>query len=313
MRQYLLILALMTATGGCIHEPPDSTVDDASDTSSPIDHGTDGAVTDSGTDATIGRDVGDGGDGGTEAGNDQGTDLGADVSIGRVPGAMVLYQFDEGSGAVVRDRSGVSPPLDLEAKNPDALKWNDEGLTLLGEGTALRTTDSTAKIHDACVDSGALTVEAWITPASTEGDGPDRLLTYSEDYAAVNFMLGHGGQNLAPEYVFRLRTVDSRADGGPWAAAEPAATVVPSHVVFTFGGGTMRTYRDGHEVGLAFRDANQSHDGMLDWQTGYALSVGDVNQSDGAGRRWLGTLHLIAVYCRELTAEEVSTNFNVSY
>jgi hypothetical protein len=54
-------------------------------------------------------------------------------------GPLVLYLFDEGGGAQVRDRSGVAPALDLDVEATSRVTW------LPGAGCASTTSPASAR------------------------------------------------------------------------------------------------------------------------------------------------------------------------
>lgn len=74
------------------------------------------------------------------------SDAGEDAPSGRITaGLAVLYTFREGSGAVVKDVSGLAPQHTLIAQDANAAAWNQEGLTF--SGTHARTRGAGVAVH----------------------------------------------------------------------------------------------------------------------------------------------------------------------
>ena len=57
----------------------------------------------------------------------------ASRSIPLAEGLLALYLFNEGSGTVVHDVSGLGTPMDLTIGRPDKTEWLPDGLRILGE------------------------------------------------------------------------------------------------------------------------------------------------------------------------------------
>ena len=217
-------------------------------------------------------------------------------------GLILLYAFDEGSGATVADQSGVAPSHDLTIADPGNVTWSANHLTI-DSATALSTAGAASKVATRAKASGELTIEAWINPANFTQTGPARIITMSVDPLLRNFMLGQETSTYATRF---------RADGEvDWANGSPTAfttagtaTTALTHVVYTHrSDGAEMIYVDGVE------DQPFTHTGELTtWDATYPIVVANEATND---RAWLGELHLIAVYDRALGAGEVEQNFMV--
>ena len=247
---------------------------------------------------------GTGGSAGT-AGTGGGSGTGGQGGTGGMPsdrvtdGLIVLYDFDEGSGSTVIDRSGVAPVLDLTIEDPGNVTWSGDHLTI-DAGTTLRTAGEATKVFSRVVPKNQLTVEAWVRPATLVGVGtpPDRILTMSPSSSQRNFLLGQD----EGQYAARFRT-EGENNGNPTVYTSPAsASTALTHVVFTHDS-------DGNEVlyvdGTADMTATRVGD-TATWDSSFPLIV--ANEASG-GREWLGELHLIAIYDRALSPVEVGRNF----
>ena len=213
-------------------------------------------------------------------------------------GLVVLYTFEEGSGTVVRDVSGVAPPLDLTIDDPSAVTWLPGALSINASTIAASSAPAT-KIIDACVASNELSLEAWVEPADLVQSGPARMITLSANTSYRNFTLGQD----ADQWVLRVRTTTGDTNGGPNLYDGPG-TVTTSlvHVVSVrTAGGIAAMYVNGVETGTLARDGDFSG-----WDPTFRFAVANELTMD---RTWLGRMHLVAVYCRALTAAEVRQNF----
>ncbi|MBN2306142.1 MAG: hypothetical protein JXQ72_16785 [Anaerolineae bacterium] len=216
---------------------------------------------------------------------------------------QALYTFDEGSGSIVRDVSGVGAPLNLAISNPSGVRWTSQGLTVTNP-TIIASSTSANKIVSACRETDEITIEAWIKPANTTQDGPARIVTLSEDPYLRNFTLGQAADTGAADfYEARLRTSTHTTNGKP-ALVSPAGSLdtTLSHVVYTRdASGTARLYVDGVLTVIGTVDGNLSN-----WDAEYRLALAN---EFGGNRVWLGDYYLVAIYNRALSRNEINQNF----
>jgi hypothetical protein len=217
-------------------------------------------------------------------------------------GPIAAYTFLEGNGARAGDVSGVEPAAPLEIENPAAggFAWTPEGLELSG---ALARSGPAQKVHGACTASGAITIEAWLTPSVAAQGGPARVFTYSTgDVNQRNFTIGIGSTNSqapASRYLVRFGTTNNV--NFEIASEAQAVTTTRQHVVGTFAGGMIRVWVDGTSR------AESGGGGTLQWRTDAILAVGgEPGRTDRAFR---GALSYAAVFCRELDATEIAARF----
>jgi len=228
----------------------------------------------------------------------------------RVRDALVaLYRFDEGDGGVAHDVSGVAPIADLTVDEPDALEWLDGGGVRFSDRAMFASSGPVTKLVDACVSSNEISVEAWISPSTTDQIGPARIVTLSGDTSTRDFTLGQdGSQESWPPpggtlYSFRLRTTTTTENGTP-PAETARGTVVADlmHVLYTRAhDGAAKIYIDGVERATHGVDGDFSA-----WASDFRIALGDEFTRD---RPWLGTYHLVALYSRALSPDEVVRNF----
>lgn len=223
---------------------------------------------------------------------------------GRVSdGLIVLYDFDEGAGVAVHDVSDVSPAMDLEIEDPNHVSWLQSGGLRVDQPTIIESYAPATKLMDAAMASDELTVEAWILPDNLTQDGPARIVSLTDNPVdPSNFMLGQGRWGSQDPEV-----IDARC---PLNTHLPSTQTPPgslelelTHVVFTrdLPTATNRIYLNGAQLASSLRVGDFS-----DWDPSYHLNVVNDQTRD---RPWLGTIYLVAIYDRDLSAAEVLQNF----
>ncbi len=221
---------------------------------------------------------------------------------GRVTqGLQTLHVFKEGSGTMVRDIAALNPPLPF-ALPASGAAWVEGGLALQ-EPTILETAQPPARLFNALRASNELTVEAWLKAAVEDQPGLARIVTFSGGPAIRNFTLGQRGK----QFYAAVRTDTTNQNAGDKALAGGAVT--PSsltHVVITrTASGVLRLFVNGVEA------AQRSLPGAFsNWVSTHRLALGnEVGESAGTDRAWSGEYHLVAIYDRALSAEDVQQNF----
>jgi hypothetical protein len=223
----------------------------------------------------------------------------------RAEDPSLLYLFDEGDGAVVRDQSGREPAFDLTIAAPGNVDWQP-GSLILDAPTLISRPDPPSRLIDDLQRSNAVTVEAWIHPADAVVDGPRRILTLSEGTDGQTLVMGQGGDvptDFRDVYLLRLRTTDVQHIQGKPAIETDLGTArtVLTHLVYVReASGQVRAYIDGAKVLETFRGGDFSV-----WNTSHRLGIGNERTGD---RQFRGVLHLIAVYDRALSDAEVAQN-----
>ncbi len=228
----------------------------------------------------------------------------ASPPVGRVSAGLVaLYTFDEGAGDIVHDVAGRQPALDLRIDDPAATRWRAGGLEVLAPAR-IASTGPASGITAAARATNEVTVEAWISPAELEQEGPARVVSLSLDALHRNVTLGHGlwGEQPRKVYDVRLRTTATDENGSD-SLTTPAGAVRagPQHVVFTRAAdGQRRIYVDGRVAAAGVLAGDLSG-----WDERYRLILANEATAD---RPWLGTFDLVAIYGRALNPAEVAQN-----
>ncbi|MFQ5631036.1 MAG: LamG-like jellyroll fold domain-containing protein, partial [bacterium] len=231
--------------------------------------------------------------------------VGSKIGGGRVMnGQIALYTFEEAGGNKIKDVSGVGAPLDLIISNEAATKWITGGLAI-NASTIVATANAATKIIDACKNSREITLEAWIKPATTSQWGPARIVSLSRNIWNTNVTIGQGiSQNQSALYDVRLRTSSTNNVGTPSLnTPQGSLDTQLTHVIYSRdASGLAKIYKNNNQ------QASKSISGNLsNWNAGYNLALANELTGD---RPWLGEFHLVAIYDRALSANEVSQNFN---
>lgn len=276
--------------------PPDATTDDGGGTT-----GNDGG---SETDATA-EAAGDAGQADAPTDVDlrdaAPPDAGVDAGPPRVTsGLLALYTFKEGAGAIIHDKSAALPALDLTVGLPANTTWAATGLRI-DAATVILSSVPANKVSGGIALSNQLTLEAWITPGS--------LTTLATSGRIIDC-----GPNSAPGQTnFDLAQVGSNYGGSLklGAGTTPITPAIPVTLLRTH----FVLMRDAAGAWTAFINGASTATGTLpgtfanSWDTTTALLA--LGNSAGSARPFIGTLHLVAVYGRALTAAEVQQNYNV--
>jgi len=216
---------------------------------------------------------------------------------------QLLYKFAGVAGqTTVADVSQVGTPFDLTIADPAQVTWDGGGMTFVGPTVAANPNPLT-KVMDGCMASNTISLEAWVKNATIETNG--RILSSAINADTHNFALKQ--QN--DYYEMRLRTSDNNVNGNdPYLAASPVgtATQIDQHIVVTRTTiGVTNFYVDG---------VKQSPDSVPgnfgNWDLTYGIAVGNEPSLD---RPWLGTVYLLAVYCKELSQAEITQNYTDGY
>ncbi len=230
------------------------------------------------------------------------------VSDRILEGLQAIYDFREGTGTTIRDRSGLQPALDLTLVSGALERLPGRGIGLR-QGSLLATAAPATRLSREIQQTQALTVEAWVKPAQVApAQTPARIVTLSTDINQRNFTLGQSNN----QYVMRLRTTTTGLNG-----TEPVVeggSVNPNqltHLVYTRDrAGNAVLYVNGQR-----QQRGQISGNLSNWNETYRLALGNELTGDGqrpaqeGQRPWLGEYHLVALYNRALSAEEVAHNF----
>lgn len=153
------------------------------------------------------------------------------------------------------------------------------------------------ELRAACQSTGELTLAAAITPGRSEQIGPARIITFSSNALARNFMLGQDHDAL----VFDLRT--KREGGNATVRLGKLVAGKIQHVLLTYTPGTLACYVDGKPVAVA-AEIQGDFSGWGEHQ----LVFGD----EYTGKfNWSGRLEAVAIYNRAVTAQDAARHYEL--
>ena len=209
-------------------------------------------------------------------------------------GLLALYEFDETEGSVVNDSAGAGRPLNLKIEKPNRVQRED-GRLEIKNGTLIKSDGPAAKINKSVRRRSAFTMEAWLTPAKLDQKGPARILTISGNSSNRNVTLGQEGDQI----VVRFRSTKTSSNGLPSLdSRKKSLRTERTHVAYVWNPrGEAQLYLNGK------REAKKMIGGKAsNWDEAYRLAMGD---EVSGGRPWLGSYHLVAVYGKALSADEI--------
>jgi hypothetical protein len=207
---------------------------------------------------------------------------------------QVRYDFNEGSGSTVNDTSGVGAPYNLSISAPGAVSWLPGALSV-NSAVVISSLSAATKVINAARATNAVTVEAWVAADNLTQTGPARIVSINKNSSQANIVFGQSGN--------RYETQTSTAAGTRTQQTPVnSASLSLKHVVYTRNSsGLTVTYIDGVPV------ISQTATGALsNWDTSFRLALANAI---GAGKPWVGDLHLVAIYGQSLTANQVRQNF----
>ncbi len=215
-------------------------------------------------------------------------------------GLLALYLFREGAGAAVRDVSGAGEPLDLQIEVPAGAAWKPRGLAIQSR-SLIASPGPPAKILQVCRKSREITLEAWVTPTKAQADYEGCIVGLGSDEPQRNFLLAQGSRN----HGFNLWAgwIRTGAGGGmPLVAPPRSAEARLTHLAYARAAtGVERLYVNGLE-----RAARVAPGDFAGWDDTLRLCLADETAT--GERMWTGEYHLVAVYGRALTPQEVVRN-----
>ena len=214
-------------------------------------------------------------------------------------GLIALFDFEKVDG-FVKDASGLQPQPRFKFDPSDSI-IHKNGTLEFKKNSLLKSDEITPRIAAAIIRSGELTFEAWIHPANVTQKGPARILTYSRNSNDRSFTIGQNGNR----FEFRVRSTKTSNNGIPslFSSAGSAKTEL-THLAYTRDRtGRTRIYVNGELDIETFAEGD-----LTNWTADFQLGIG--NELDG-NRPWLGKIHLLAIYQRDLLPHEVRTHFEL--
>ncbi|MDH5570606.1 MAG: LamG domain-containing protein [Gammaproteobacteria bacterium] len=217
---------------------------------------------------------------------------------------IALYEFQHlGADNIAYDTSGIEPALNLNLSGN--INWlPNYGIEIIS-GKAQGHTQPSKKLHDLIKATGEYSVEAWLVPANVTQEGPARIISYSANANERNFTLGQTLYNY--NYLHRSTTTDTNGEPDlSTADADEVLQATLQHVVMTFDPiNGRRIYVNGKFTG----DVDPSSAGNInDWDDSFALILGNEASNN---RQWKGSIRMLAIHNRAMTASQIQQNFDV--
>ena len=230
------------------------------------------------------------------------TPLCADAPAGRVSeGLLVLYDFASTEGDVVAERSGVGEPLDLEIEDLETVQRSPGRLGVLGSAI-VKSPGRADKIANTVRITEEITLETWFRADEAGSKAPATLMAIAPKSDQLDFVLSQQGDR----FDMRFRTTRTGTTGLPAMRFEAeGADGALTHLVYTRDRtGRARVFVNGRKVTETTETGS-----MAGWERfPFVLA----NELDGKSP-WRGELYLVAVYARDLLAEEVAQNFEAGH
>ncbi len=212
-------------------------------------------------------------------------------------GLVSLYDFNEQSGNILHDVSGVGTAADLHLSG-DYI-WTGDGSVQFAGGIA-QSANPVTKLKNQIAGGDDMTFELWFATDDVTQYGPKRLMTYSANTGERNFTVGQEDNKLD----LRLRHGGTSTNGLPSSQANYSLDNDVHHFVASVeSNGNVRFYLDGS---LVDTDQISSND-FSSWSNAYKFALGNELTMD---RAWYGRIYLAAIYNRDLNANEVIQNYN---
>ncbi len=225
---------------------------------------------------------------------------------------IAQYEFKTGDGFTAYDTSGIEPALNLTLSGNvswvggwgiqiGASYMDEDTMVTIPNGKAQGTTAASSKLHSLITATGEYAIEAWVVPGNvTQEDA--RIVTYSGSSTERNFALGQTLYNY--DYLHRSSTTDQN-QAFSTADADERLQATLQHVVLTFDPVNGRQI---YVNGQLTDDMDGDAPGLLsDWDEGFALVLG--NETD-RNSLWQGTLRMVAIHNRALSAEQIAQNYD---
>jgi glucose/arabinose dehydrogenase len=209
-----------------------------------------------------------------------------------LPGLVAAYNFNEGAGSMLTDRSGLSHTGTISGA-----AWTTQGkygsaLTFDGIDDWVTVADR----NDLDFTTG-MTIEAWVFPTAL-GSGTWRNVVIKERSGGETYNLYANSDTDSP----KLYVVRSAAPGVPLDAAGTSQLPlnVWTHLAATYNGSTVRLYVNGTQVGT------RAVAGPLLTSTG-VLRLGG---NSVWGEYFAGRIDEVRLYNRALSAAEIQSDLN---
>ena len=219
-----------------------------------------------------------------DAAGNLGTSSAVSVTVGNaVAGLVAAYSFNEGSGAVLNDRSGRGHTGTISGAT-----WSTEGR--FGGALSFDGVNDWVTVNDsAALDlTTGMTLEAWVRPASLT---TVRMVVLKERTGGLAYALASSDTSAAVGYI---RTTSDQTVTAP----SPLVLTTWTHVAVTYDGSTLRLFVNGAQV------SSRAVSGAVTTSSG-VLRIGG---SSLGGVYFSGLVDEVRIYNRALTPGEIQAD-----
>jgi glucose/arabinose dehydrogenase/PKD repeat protein len=199
-------------------------------------------------------------------------------------GPVAAYGFEEASGKFVKDLSGNGNDGILEGPARAAGRFG-AGLTFNGVDNWVTVTNSASLQL-----SNAMTLEAWVKPASVTGDWRDIIYKGEDVYYLEATTTSGGTPGTGGTFAVDPLFADNQLQTGVW-----------THLASTYDGTSLRLFVDGVEV------ANRAQGGTIESSSNPLRLGGD----EFFGQFFEGMIDEVRIYNRALAQNEIQTDMNL--
>jgi len=229
-------------------------------------------------------------------------DVPPDMATGRVkPGLIGFWTFDDPPGSMfLADTSGAGTTVPIEVYNQGGIPapMIANGNLVANVPVRLYTAENSRLAADA-VSGGGATLEIWVMPRTNfqgASGEPAFIVGLAANVASRDIALLQDGD----KWVGLARTTGA-LDGSPrLVSSSSASSTAMTHLVLTASPSQRILYVD--SVPQVMGTAGP----LTGWDLTYPLALLDEYQH---ARQWTGTVALVALYNRGLSAPEIARNF----
>ena len=228
-------------------------------------------------------------------------------------GIVALYTFG-GTGNTVQDTSGVGTPLNLTITEPAKVQRASSGnnnYLIVKENTIIHSNGPATKVNQ-CGAGNEFSIEVWKRTYLPMQTGPARIVTNSspnEDSTGIrNWSFNQNYDNFAQIHG-RISPGNNNGDINGFRSdrGDLELGVLQQHHMI-FNRGTVSMYIDRRLIAEIPNRGN-----IRGWDQNRWLALAnefsylDTNLTDEQRnqRSWRGELHMVAIYCRAFTREDI--------
>ena len=233
-------------------------------------------------------------------------DVPVDDSRGRVTAGLIgIWEFDDMGGSnmlTITEGTSLTPEVTPAIQPGGNVQWLPTSLKVTSP-TKIFSTPGRLRLVDNAVAMGGVTLEAWVSAENATQTGTNGQPTRVVSIAPSNGNNHHISINQdSTSWLGQAKTLNANDPHGLPALVAPVEVGQSTHLVVTVDATSRKFYAHGLLV------QEDALGGVLNWDpNGRTLSL--AGEPNGLNA-WSGTFHLVAMYDRALTADDVLRNKN---